>query len=218
MLAIIVIALLAPVLWFLPLGLGLAFSQDEWQVNLRLSFRAGFIRLERSLNLTEQAKPALAKLVEQWRETGRPDYPQVPKAIAKADWDAILRVVIAPVRYYLRHLACRNLQLQVELGGFDAMQSALLAGASWSVVGMVLSFVREALSINVLNPHVAIRPRFDAPTVHTRLNCILQIRLGHAIVAGVWLLGRAARSRDVRAWVRNSRRRKGVAGSGRTSD
>lgn len=216
MLAIILIALTS-VLWLIPIRIGLSFRQDALQAELKVAFTFWPIHLERAFDLTEQAKSVLGRLWLLWRETGRVPPIEVPEAARTVDWDAVVKAVVKPIGYLVRHTVCRNLRVSAELGGFDAMQSAMLAAAAWAAVGMVLGLLQSAAGVAVPHPRVIVRPRWDAPVWRVRSACILQIRCGYAIVAGVWLLWRAVRSKELRAWLRN-RRRKGVKGSGRASD
>lgn len=207
------------VVHFLPVRTNVHISQRAFQIDLHVHIRiAGIINIRRSFDISENVAIALEHMWDRWRGTGEPVKVPLQKTIRRFPVDRVKGAVIRPVRFFRRRLVVRQVDIHAEIGGFDAMQSALLAGFGWSAVGVLLSQVSRLVTLDPAVPRVRIDPIFAGPAFRLDVDCIVRYRLGNIIVTGVWILSRLIRDVEVRAWARDSWRRKGVEGDGRASD
>lgn len=202
----------------LPVRLQISLVQAGWQAGLTLVLGYGFWRFRKEVDVTAAVGGALEHMWRRWQEKGEPLEPDLKETVGRAPRRRLLRAVIPALRRLSRSTRCHRLHLYTEVGGADAMDSALLAGAAWSLAGMAVGAVSRAVQLPRAAVEVSVRPHFDRPAFRLSLDCILSVPLGKAIMAIVWLLTRAADRREVVAWVRDSLRRKGERADGRTSD
>lgn len=220
MLLILLMALAGVLIWFLPVEIRVEFRQMAWQADLRVEVKAPLVKVKtgRSVNISDKVLMALVHILRRWRSTGEPVKIPLQKTIRRWPRKKILRVVGRPILYLSRRMRCKKLVFGAVVGGFDAMESALLAGAIWSAVGNGIGLLSQRMQMERRTPMVNVVPSFGGPAWRVQSDCIVRFRLGHAIVAGIWLLRRALREKELVAWARDSWRRKGVEGSGRASD
>lgn len=211
-------ALLALALWFTPVQVRARFHQEAGEARIQVQVRAPAVNLVGNLNITEKVAMVLEHLGKRWRATGEPVEAPLQKTIRRLPWRKILRALRGPVRYLARRTQCRHLEMRAEVGGADAMESALLAGASWAVVGVGLGWFSRQVRLAPAVPRLVILPNYSTLMLRIEADCILEVRLGHAIVTGVWVLRRVFREKELLAWARDSWRRKGEVGNERTSD
>lgn len=205
-------------MWFLPVQVHVHFRQHALAAQVEVRIRVVLFTLHRRINISDKVAMALEHLWKRWRAKGEPVKVPLQKTIRRVPRKRIQRAVQAPLRWLGARVRCKRLAIEAEVGGLDAMESALLAGAGWAIVGAVLGIFSRMVQVDPSVPQVAIVPNYGGPVWRLESDCILRYRVGHAMVAGVWLLYRVARDREVVAWARDSWRRKGVEGSGRASD
>lgn len=202
----------------LPVRLTLAFRQTGWQANLTVEVRYGFLRFTRPVDLTDKVSMVVEHMWKRWQDKGVAVKPDLQETVRKAPRQKLIRAAMPALRRLGRSTRCRLLRLRVEVGGADAMDSALLAGSIWSGAGMLVGLVSRAVRLPKSAVSVAVIPRFQEPVWQAEVECILAVRLGKAIMAIVWLLRQELSRKEVIAWVRDSLRRKGDQTSGRTPD
>lgn len=203
--------LLLLLIWFLPVRLELQFRQHNRHAAVWARVAVAWWRVSRAVNLTERLAGILDKALDgQPAETVEP----VPQPPANRIW----RRIEQPVRRLLRKIGCRKLDLQVVVGGGDAMASALLAGCAHALVGAGLGFVSHWIRLPRPAVRIQVAPSFQEAVLRVRLDCILVLRAGDAIVAGIWSVHEMRKDPDLMAWFKQQRRSKGVEGSVRTSD
>lgn len=206
----LLIALLLIALWFTPIRLHISFHQNALQADLLVEIMTPLYKFSRATNISSKVQLAFDHMLTRWFATGEPVKVPVQKTIRRLPHKGLLRVLGKPVRYLGRRSHCQRMVIHGEVGGSDAMESALLAGASWTVVGTVLGLFSRFVPMTPAEPVVSIRPNFRVPAWRFSADCILRFRLGHAMVAGVWILRRVLREKEIIAWARDSWRRKGV--------
>lgn len=135
----------------------------------------------------------------------RPSFlPQSPLAMLR--W---ARPAIDLIRQKLRF---RRLDLFVVVGGSDAFESAWLAGVVWTVAGTLGSILSHIFTLPPGLYRVTVQPDWREPALVLNLDCMVTLRVGHAIWAGVLLVPQALRS--ARAARRRRRRQKGEEARG----
>lgn len=196
-------------LMLLPVRLSLSLRQQGWQAQLDVEVRCGIVRLTRAVDVTAQVATVLEHMWKRWQEKGEPVKPNLQETLSRAPGKKLLRAALPSLRRLGRATTCRQLRLRVEVGGWDAMDSALLAGAAWSGAGMLVGTVSGWVRVPSEVVAVAVVPNFQKPFWRVNLDCILAVRLGQAIMAIVGLLRQELSRKEVIAWLRDSLRRKG---------
>ncbi|HEY8347799.1 MAG TPA: DUF2953 domain-containing protein [Symbiobacteriaceae bacterium] len=201
--ALVVAALL---LWFLPVQVRVQLRQHNGQATLRTEVGVAWWKRRRELDLAASLQRAqaldLAVTAPHRTEGGHTGPP----------WKHLLTTLEPPVRYLLRRMRCRSLDLSVMVGGGDAMVSALLTGVTYAVMSTALGVVSRWMRLPRSGLRMRVTPSFQELVWRIRLDCILTFRLGDAIVAGIWSLYRVRREPVLAAWLKR-RRSKGVEGS-----
>ncbi|HLO04733.1 MAG TPA: DUF2953 domain-containing protein [Symbiobacteriaceae bacterium] len=174
-------------------------------LNGRVQYRIGVGPL--AFTGAQEFGELLAEAPRHERQTKRATPAFVPKAPG-----ALLQWARPSIDYLRRRGRFRRLTLFVVVGGLDAFESALLAGAVWTVAGTFGSILSH---IFVLPPglyRVTVEPNWQEPALGVNLDCMLTFRVGHAIWAGVLLVPQALKS--ARAARRRQRREKGEEARG----
>lgn len=130
----------------------------------------------------------------------------------------ILRASASPRRFLARRIWCRRVQLHMEVGTGNAMETALLCGGVWAVVGSVPTVLSGWVRLERTAPDLCVQPNFDARCLRVRTECILRVRVANAIIAAIWFAVRVLRTKGLVAWMRDRRFRKGVVQDGGTPD
>ncbi|MBV7507385.1 DUF2953 domain-containing protein [Bacillus sp. sid0103] len=90
------------------------------------------------------------------------------------------------VRKFLRKVSIKSLEWDTLIGVGDAAHTGMITGAIWALKGSLIGLVSHYLKLLVM-PKITVTPHFQAAVMQTRLTCIIQFRIGHAILAGLKL-------------------------------
>lgn len=71
-----------------------------------------------------------------------------------------------------------------EIGTGDAAWTGFLTGMIWSVKSMAVGVASAVFKLKC-SPEMDIKPHFQKPASDTAFSCMIYMRLGHAIIAGV---------------------------------
>lgn len=217
--ALFVALAFALALWFLPVQVQVRFWQDGWQATAAVEVQALLLKFGRDIHISELVNTAIEHALKRWFDKGEPLKVPLQKTVRRAPRGKILRAVRVPLRYLGRRTRCRRLMVRAVVGGGDAMESALLAGGMWAVVGALLGRFTRWVRIEPQTPSVEVKPDFRQAAWRVETDCILRLQFGHAIVAVIWILRRVLSEKEVVAWARDAWRRKGVnAGDRGASD
>ena len=106
------------------------------------------------------------------------------------DFKELLQHVISfhrIVRYFLRKVSVRKLEWHSVIGVGNAALTGTLTGALWSVKGGVLGVISNYMRLKDM-PNLSITPSFQKAYSQTQLSCMIQFRIGYAMVAGLKLV------------------------------
>ena len=93
------------------------------------------------------------------------------------------RRIISALRYISGKIAVRDFNLRLTLGTGDAAETGILYGAAWILIGSIMALTRS--HINIKEPRVAVIPVFNKVQLNMQFSCIITMRLGHIINAGI---------------------------------
>lgn len=216
--AVVLICLVLFGLLLLPVRVALALRQRGWRVELAIDLRYAFIRWRRRIDVSDKVAMALEHMWKRWRAKGEPVQRDLQESVDHLPRRKLLRLIRPALRMLGRATECSRLHLTAEVGGYDAMESALLAGLLWSGGGMLVGAVDRWVRLVPTGVGLTVRPNYQQPICQVDLDCILAVRLGKAMRAMIWLGRQALIRKEIVAWIRDSLRRKGDQSHGRTPD
>ncbi len=121
-------------------------------------------------------------------------------------WDQIQRMIRAArnlkswSRLVLKRIEIMSWNWQTSAGVQDAMQTAVISGSIWTIKTVITGAVSSS-TLFTCKPRLDVQPNFSHPSFTTSFECIAQIRLGNAIVAGIELLIRILKTKGgIKAW------------------
>jgi hypothetical protein len=160
----------------------ITYYREDKNDGLAITFSAifGLINVKREFNpvqllLTEGAE----KRVKGKTETAEFDYMKEYAGLARRYQRAI--------KYVKSRVIINKFQWHTVLGAGDAAVTGMATGVLWSVKTLV-SFILNLIFKMKRVPDLNITPCFDGTMLRVRIDCILSIKIGHAITAGIILL------------------------------
>jgi hypothetical protein len=90
------------------------------------------------------------------------------------------------VRNFLQKVTIKSLEWDTLIGVGDAAHTGMITGAIWALKGSLIGLLSHYFKLKVM-PKITVTPHFQATVMQTRLSCIIQFRIGHAILAGLKL-------------------------------
>ncbi|WP_244440893.1 DUF2953 domain-containing protein [Neobacillus jeddahensis] len=91
------------------------------------------------------------------------------------------------VRKFFQKISVKKLEWHSLMGVGDAAHTGMLAGALWAVKGGIVGWLSHYFRLKEM-PHLSVTPHFQATVIQTRITCMFQFRIGHAILAGLKLI------------------------------
>jgi hypothetical protein len=91
------------------------------------------------------------------------------------------------VKYLERKVCIKRLKWHTVLGTGDAAVTGIAIGFLWHIKTVVSTLLAMGFKLREL-PDLGISPCFAEPAFETNFNCILSIRIGHAITAAILYL------------------------------
>lgn len=106
------------------------------------------------------------------------------------------------VKRFLAKIKIIKLTWWSRIGTGDAAETGILLGLIWGIKGGLIMLLSHFMKIRT-KPSVSIEPSFMQACLYTEFECILQFRVGNAILAGILFLihlrkGRRARWENIR--------------------
>jgi hypothetical protein len=94
----------------------------------------------------------------------------------------------------LSHIRCTELQWNTRIGIGDAADTAVSVGVLWGLKTNLLGFLFKYLTLDAeTKPKLSVDPQFNRTHFSTMMMCIVRVRLGYAILAGLLFLVRIMR-------------------------
>lgn len=103
-------------------------------------------------------------------------------------------------RHVIRRIHCSKLTWVTQLGTGGAPETAFLTGAGWILKTSILITVARFIRL-IDTPQLEIVPQYHRRKFSTEFSCIMKIRLGDAMLAGLFLLIRILKVKGgIRVW------------------
>ncbi|MEW8986888.1 MAG: DUF2953 domain-containing protein, partial [Bacillus sp. (in: firmicutes)] len=106
------------------------------------------------------------------------------------DLETLIKHVVSMhkiIRNFLRKVSINDIQWHSVVGVGDAATTGTLTGALWSVKGSLLGLLSLYMRIKEM-PKLSISPSFLRPVSETHFQCMIQFRIGYAMLAGIKLV------------------------------
>jgi hypothetical protein len=91
------------------------------------------------------------------------------------------------IRDFLKKVMLRKIEWHTMVGVGDAAATAVITGAFWAVKGGVIGVLSHYMKLKDM-PVMTITPSFQHAVSITSFKCMIQFRVGHAILAGIKLV------------------------------
>jgi hypothetical protein len=91
------------------------------------------------------------------------------------------------VRHFCKKVDITQIEWQTVMGTGDAASTGMLTGAVWAVKGSIIGILSHYFRIQN-SPNLSVHPHFQLAVTQTSFKCMLQFRIGHAMVAGIKLV------------------------------
>lgn len=91
------------------------------------------------------------------------------------------------IRDFLSKITLRKIEWHTLVGVGDAAATGVITGAFWAVKGGVIGLLSHYMKLKDM-PVMSITPSFQHAVSITSFKCMIQVRVGHAILAGIKLV------------------------------
>lgn len=91
------------------------------------------------------------------------------------------------VRKFLKTISIKEFSWHTMVGIGDAAYTGMLTGAIWALKGSFIGLISHYMKLKAA-PTITITPQFQFAVSQTVISCIIQFRIGHAMVAGIKLI------------------------------
>lgn len=190
--AIIVILLL---LYIMPVNSKLSFVKENNNGSIKLELRTlyGLLNLKTEIPFLitfENGMPELKFKFELPRKRRRRLPARFAKLIKTEEGGGLGKAYkkykdkLLPVMKYIgKKTKIDDFSLRLTMGTGDAAETGILYGTAWIVIGNFMAFTGSYLKIN--NPKIVIVPVFNRIQFSVDFSCIIRIKTGHIIIAGI---------------------------------
>lgn len=90
-------------------------------------------------------------------------------------------------KYLFSKTEIRSLSLNLEIGTGDAAQTAIISGAIIFIFSTIQFYIRNRYSLG--SQILQVIPYFQRQVFNMDLDCIIHLRIGHIIIAGIRIIG-----------------------------
>lgn len=91
------------------------------------------------------------------------------------------------VRKFLRKVSVQKIEWHTNVGIGDAAYTGMLIGALWTVKGGIIGIISNFMKLKKM-PIISITPNFQRAISQTHITCMIQFRIGNAMLAGIKLV------------------------------
>jgi hypothetical protein len=91
------------------------------------------------------------------------------------------------VRNFLRKVSVKRVEWHTVIGVGDAAYTAVATGGIWAIKGSILGIISHYMKLKEM-PRMTVTPYFQYTVSQTRFRCMIQFRIGQAMLAGLKLI------------------------------
>lgn len=171
-------------------------DNDDLKIEVRALF--GIIRYKKTIPLIKIDEDSPSLVIEEETEiTGKKETMEDTKQFSGSDllnflsnYQELLNHVVhfhRIVRAFLAKLTIKNIEWSSIVGLGDAAHTGMVSGAIWAVKGSIIGMMSNYMKLRDM-PKINIYPQFQGVASETLFSCMIQFRLGHAMMAGIKLV------------------------------
>ncbi|EOR23801.1 DUF2953 domain-containing protein [Niallia alba] len=192
--------LLLVLLCFLKLTIHIRYYHKKDNDDLKIEVRAlfGLIKYKKTIPLIKIDNDSPTLVMEEETEIkGKKDTTEETKQYSPSDLlnflsnsKELLNHVVQfhrIVRSFLAKLTIRNIEWSSIVGLGDAAHTGMVSGAIWAVKGSIIGIISNYMKLRDM-PKINIYPHFQGVASETLFSCMIQFRIGHAMMAGIKLV------------------------------
>lgn len=90
-------------------------------------------------------------------------------------------------RNFLSKMNIKNVEWHTVIGVSDAAYTAIFTGAIWAIKGSLIGMISNYMKLKDM-PKMTVTPYFQQTVSQTRFRCMIQFRIGQAMLAGLKLI------------------------------
>jgi hypothetical protein len=91
------------------------------------------------------------------------------------------------VKNFLRKVSVKRVEWHTVIGVGDAAYTAVATGGIWAIKGSIIGIISHNMKLKEM-PRMTVTPYFQYTVSQTRLRCMIQFRIGQAMLAGLKLI------------------------------
>lgn len=193
LLAIIAIAVM---LYHMPIVITLDIRKDNQNDNITVGIKTlyGLLKLNSEIPFLkivfENGMPGLKYKIEASDRKRSRLLARFTKILNIGEGESLYRmlkrsshILMRPLKYIMEKTNIRRFSLKLSFGTGDAAATGLIYGAAWIVIGNMLALVNNFVKLS--NPRIIIVPLFGSVQLAMDFSCIISIKFGHIISAGI---------------------------------
>lgn len=183
-------------LYMMPIIISITVNKDNQNDKITIGVRTlyGLVKLKSEIPFLvitfEDGKPALKYRIEVANKKRSKLLARFTKLFSMKEGESLLKTykniknkIRSVLKYILRKIKIGKFVLKLCIGTGDAAATGVLYGAAWIAIGNIMTLTRCYIDVN--NPRIAIVPIFSKIQLCVDFNCIISMKLGHIINAGI---------------------------------
>lgn len=193
----VLLIVLLIILFITKVKVNIDYSHYHDDDSLKIEFRVlfGLIKYRMNVPLIKVDDDSPALVVENNVETGKGEKKnEETMKITEDDmlkryhdFLALLEHVVSfhrIIRKFLKKVKITEFVWSTNIGTGDAALTGMLSGAVWTVKGSIIGLISHYFNLKN-TPQISVYPHFQMKTAQTVIKCMLQFRIGHAMLAGI---------------------------------
>lgn len=201
LLILIVLLLLFLLIIFLKLKVFIDFYHGQDNDHLKVKFKAlfGLIQYKLEVPIIQIDDDTPTIVMKTKKEPGKSEQEKdektskfSPREIIDSfkDFETLLMHVFGLhkiIRNFLKKVTIKDIKWDSVIGVGDAAYTGMISGAGWAAKGSIIGVLSSYMRMTNL-PQITVTPHFQMPISQTKFTCMIQFRIGHAMLAGIKLI------------------------------
>ncbi len=175
-------------------------SQDDDHIKIKFSIWFGLIRYTINVPMVaiDEETPSIVFKKEKKANIASDEKKKTVKFSFHNLMDSIhdskeilYRVIdLVPIlKHFLKKISVSKFEWHSHIGIGDAAHTGIITGLGWSIKGTIVGVISQYFNLKTY-PDYSITPSFQVAVSETKLRCMIQFRIGYAIVAGIKVMKR----------------------------
>ncbi|MHB1391783.1 MAG: DUF2953 domain-containing protein [Clostridia bacterium] len=183
-------------LYFMPIVVRMDIRKDNENDKITVGLRTfyGLVKLNTEIPFLEvvfrNGRPGLKYKIEVGNKKRNKLLARITKLLSMEEGEGVYKAykrykskIIPIIKYITKKTKVDNFNLKLSLGTGDAAATGILYGVTWIVIGSIMTLTRCYLK--VYEPRIVVIPIFSQVQLSIEFSCIISLKLGHIINAGI---------------------------------